>query len=248
MFNLWPTEDSVGIGCVVTGIHNLTKSLMLLGPLHLGQRCHPSPIYLTGSQWKQGVDLAGMCVFSLCLLLLCACVCMWLRVCLYLWVTHCGQTPAHRLLVWLMNQYLQGVFEEVYCMPLFYSLKHPVLRLPLHTKEKINPLLTQLQWIAWATVPLTISSNSEQKEKRIIDVGSEKRNKKTRVYTESDFYLFPIYPSLLWKNKLNRKKNLPKTFPPFLFCFLFIHFIWFLSYLWCHTCYHSCAARSVRAD
>lgn len=136
-------------------------------------------IYLTGSHWKLGVDLGCMCVFCLCLVFVCMCVC--LCMCVYLWVTHCGQTPAHRLLVWLMNQYLQGVFEEVYCMPLFYTLKHPVLRLPLHTKEKINPLLTLPQWMAWTTVPSAISSQLrtvEDKDNRCwIKTKNRRKNK-----------------------------------------------------------------------
>ena len=163
----------------------------------MGQRCRPGPIYLTGSQWKLVVDLAGMCVFTLCLLFVRVCVC----VCVYLWVTHCGQTPAHRLLVWLMNQCLQGVFEGVYCMPLFYSLKHPVLLLPLHTKAKINPLLTLPQWMARATVPSAISSSSEQKERRIMDVGWEKREIKKQDCAENltvDLHLFSIQPSFFF--------------------------------------------------
>lgn len=144
------------------------------------------------------------------------CVRMWVcvRVCVYLWVSHCGQTPAHRLLVWLMNQCLQDVFEEVYCMPLFYSLKHPVLRLPVHTKEKINPLLTLPQWMALATVPSTNSSSSEQKEKKIMDVGSEKREIKRGVYTVSDTAISSISPSFLRKNKLNKNQNKKKKLPP----------------------------------
>lgn len=149
---------------VLTEIQNLTKSCWAY--CILGQRCHPWPIHLAASHWRRGVDLADMLCFSplygYCL-----------PAHVYLWVTHCGQTPAHRLLVWLMNQCLQGVFEEVYCAPLFYTLKHPVPCLPVHTKEKINPPLTLPQWMARATVPSTISCSSEQKERRIMDRGKE---------------------------------------------------------------------------
>lgn len=163
-----------------------------------------------------------MCVLCLCLLFVCLCMCAC--ACVYVWVTHCGQTPAHRLLVWLMNQCLQGVFEEVYCMPLFYSLKHPVLRLPLHSKEKINPLLTPPQWMASATVPSAISPSSEQKEKRIMDAAWEKREiqKNSNNRLPSLVYL----PIISMKELI--KKNSPKTFSFSLFFFSFLLFSLYL--------------------
>lgn len=152
---------------------------MLLGLLHFGTKV-PSWTHLSYRVTMKAESWFSWHVcFSLCAF------CLYVCLCVYLWVTHCGQTPAHRLLVWLMNPCLQGVFEEVYCMPLFYSLKHPVLHLPLNTKGKINPVLTLPQWMAWAIVPSTISSSSEKTEKRIIDFGSQKREikqNKTNAY------------------------------------------------------------------
>lgn len=216
----------------------------------VGQRCHPWPIFPTGSQWKLIVDLAGICVcVFFCLRLLFACMCMCACACVYVCVTHCGQTPAHRLLVWLMNQCLQGVFEEVYCMPLFCSLKHPVLRLPPHTKEKINLLLTPPQWMASATVSSAISSSATEGEKDNGCCMREKTN--TKIECIRNLTIDNI--SSLSTNNFNerfKKKKLPKNFIFILYFSpsMFFHFIWFLSYLWCHTCYHSCAAWSVRAD
>lgn len=147
---------------------------MLQVRLHSGTKV-PSSAHLSHRISMKARSWFSWRVCFLSVPFVCVLVCVCICVCVYLWVTHCGQTPAHRLLVWLMNQCLQGVFEEVYCMPLFYSLKHPVLRLPLHTKEKINPLLTPPQWMARATVPSAMSSSSEQKERTIMDAGSERR-------------------------------------------------------------------------
>ena len=108
---------------------------------------------------------------------MCVCVCD----------THCGQTPAPQASC-LTDESVtssQGVFEKVFCVPLFHHRKHPVQCLPPHTKKKIKPVVTSAQWMDQATIPSTINpklrQGRERRETNLWKKKIESKDKKKRI-------------------------------------------------------------------
>ena len=148
----------------------------------MGQKCQPWPIHLRRSQWKLRVDLAGICVFCLCLLF----VCLWMCSCACVCGGERAIVPRHlptgSLSDWWISVFKVSLKNSIVCL-CSTVFKHPVLRLPPLTKEKINPLLTPMNNERPGPLshqPSLLAPNRGRKGKWMLEVRKEKYLKKRK--------------------------------------------------------------------